>query len=105
PHTCDSYAYAFRLLFAYASARLGKKPSQLCLEDIDADLVLGFLSHIEQQRGNGASTRNVRLAAIKAFMRYVEFREPSAIEQARRIHAIPGKRHEQLLVRHLMMDE
>jgi integrase/recombinase XerD len=105
PHTCESYAHAFRLLFAYASGRFGRKPSQLCLEDIDADLILDFLSHIEQQRGNGATTRNVRLAAIKTFMRYVELREPSAIERARRIHAIPFKRHDQPLVRHLEMDE
>ncbi len=28
----------------------------------------------EEHRGNGAATRNPRLAAIKAFMRYVEFR-------------------------------
>jgi len=105
PNTCETYAHAFRLLFSYASTRLGKKPSQLSLEDLGADLILDFLSHIEQQRGNGASTRNTRLAAIKAFMRYVELRVPSALEQARQIRAIPGKRHDQTLVRHLVMEE
>ena len=63
--------------------------------------MLNFLTHIEQQRGNDATTRNARLAAIKAFMRYVEFRVPSALEQIRQIHAIPTKRHDQALVRHL----
>ena len=105
PHTCETYAHAFRLLFIFASKRLGIRPSQLCLEQIDAALVLDFLAHIEQQRGNGAATRNARLAAIKAFMRYVEFRVPSALEQARQIHAIPTKRHDQVLVRHLTMEE
>jgi integrase/recombinase XerD len=84
PHTCETYAHAFRLLFVFASERLEQRPSQLCLEHIDAALVLNFLAHIEQQRGNDATTRNARLAAIKAFMRYVEFRVPSALEQIRR---------------------
>jgi integrase/recombinase XerD len=105
PHTCETYAHAFRLLFIFASKRLGIKPSQLCLEQLDAALILDFLAHIEDQRGNCAATRNGRLAAIKAFIRYVEFRVPSALAQARQIHAIPGKRHDQTLVRHLTMDE
>ena len=105
PHTCETYAHAFRLLFIFASKRLGIKPSQICIEQIDAALILDFLSHIEEQRGNCAATRNGRLAAVKAFIRYVEFHVPSALAQAQQIHAIPSKRHDQALVRHLTMDE
>lgn len=105
PHTCETYAYAFRLLFIFASKRLGVKPSQICLEQIDTALILDFLAHIEEQRGNCAATRNGQLAAIKAFIRYVEFRVPSALAQAQQIHAIPGKRHDQTLVRHLTREE
>ena len=89
PQTCETYAHAFRLLFIFASARLENKPSQICLEQIDAPLILDFLAHIEAQRSNCAATRNGRLAAVKAFIRYVEFRVPSALAQARQIHAIP----------------
>jgi integrase/recombinase XerD len=92
-------------LFIFASRRLGIKPSQICIEQIDADLILDFLVHIEEQRGNCAATRNGRLAAVKAFIRYVEFRVPATLAQARQIHAIPSKRHDQGLVRHLSMDE
>ncbi len=91
PHTCETYAHAFRLLFIFASQRLATSPSQLRLEQIDAPMVLHFLAHIEEKRGNGAATRNSRLVAIKAFMQYVEFRIPSALEQARQIRAIPAK--------------
>jgi integrase/recombinase XerD len=42
PQTCETYAYAFRLLFLFASERLKQQPSQLCLEHIDAALVLRF---------------------------------------------------------------
>ena len=105
PHTCETYAHALRLLFIFASKRLGIRPSQICLEQIDAALILNFLADIEEQRGNCAATRNGRLAAVKAFIRYIEFRVPSALAQARQIHAIGAKRHDQALVRHLIREE
>jgi site-specific recombinase XerD len=105
PHTCDTYAHAFRLLFLFASKRLHTPPSQLSLEDLDAALVLEFLTHLEQERRNAAATRNARLAAIKTFMRFVEFHVPAALAQARQIHAIPEKRHDQGGIRHLPLRE
>lgn len=104
-HTCDSYAYAFQLLFQFASRRLKLKPSDVQLEQIDAALVMDFLEQLETQRGNSASTRNVRLAAIKTFMRFCEYRVPSMLEQSRRILAIPLKRTAQPLIKHLSMAE
>ena len=104
PHTCETYAYAFRLLFIYASDRLNIRPSQINLEHIDAALVLDFLSHIEDQRKNSATTRNARLSAIKAFMHYVEFSVPSSLEQVRKIQSITAKLHDRMLVRHITMD-
>jgi site-specific recombinase XerD len=104
-HTSDSYAYAFKLLLEHASQRLNVPPSQLHLEQIDAPLVVSFLNHLETARANGPSSRNVRLAAIKSFMHFVEFREPSAMEQIRRILAIPPKKAETRLVRHLTVEE
>ena len=105
PNTCESYAYAFRLLFEYASDCLKIPPSQLHLEHIDASLILNFLSHLETTRGNGAGSRNIRLAAIKSFMHYMEFRVPSALEQIQRILAIPTKKTDTHLVRHLTAQE
>jgi site-specific recombinase XerD len=105
PHTCGTYAHAFRLLFIFASKRLEIRPSQLYIEQIDAALILDFLAYIEEQRGNSPSTRNGRLAAIKAFFHYIEFRVPSALAQVRQIRAIPAKRHDQALIRHLTIDE
>src|SRR5215472_1084132 len=104
-NTCDSYAYAFKLLLGYASKRLKRPPSQLQLEQIDAPLVISFLNHLESERHNGASSRNVRLAAIKSFMTFIEFRVPSALQQVQRIHAIPMKKTDSRLVRHLTSDE
>ena len=105
PHSCEAYAYSFRILFAFAAKRIRTRPSQLHIEQLDAALILDFLGHIERERGNSATTRNLRLAAIKTFMRYIEYRVPSALEQIGQIHAIPVKRHDQKLIRHLTMAE
>jgi integrase/recombinase XerD len=104
-NTRDSYAYAFQLLLTFASKRLKVAPSQLAVEQIDAPLVLDFLNDLETTRGNGPSSRNMRLAAIKSFMHFLEYRVPSAIEQIRRILAIPVKKAESRLVRHLTVEE
>jgi len=82
PHTCESYAYTFQLLFEFASKQHKVTPSKLYLEQIDAVLVMDFLAHIEATRDNSARTRNARLAAIKSFMRFVEHRVPSVLEQS-----------------------
>jgi integrase/recombinase XerD len=105
PHSCEAYAHSFHLLFAFAAERLHTRPSRLELEQIDAEMVIAFLAHIERERGNSAATRNVRLAAVKAFMRYVELKHPGALMQIARINAIPGKRHDQKLIRPLTMEE
>jgi site-specific recombinase XerD len=104
-HTCNSYAYAFQLLFDFASRNLKTKPSALQLEQIDAPLVLSFLQHLESVRKNRASSRNVRLAAIKSFMHFIEYRVPSALDQVRRILAIPEKKTDSRLVAHLDVNE
>ncbi len=104
-NTCASYTYAFKLLFTYASERLKVPPSALCLEQLDAPLVVGFLHHLETERGNGAGSRNSRLAAIKSFMHFLEYRVPAALEQIRRILAIPAKKADTRLVRHLTVEE
>jgi len=104
-HTCNSYAYAFQLLFEFASQKLKTKPSSLQLEHIDVPLVLSFLQHLESVRNNSASSRNVRLAAIKSFMHFIEYRVPSALDQVRRILAIPTKKTDTRLVTHLEIDE
>ena len=104
-HTSDSYAYAFKLLLEYASKRYKVRPSQLHVEQLDAPLVVSFLNHLETDRANRPSSRNARLAAIKSFMHYLEYRVPSAIEQIRRVLAIPPKKTETRLVRHLTMEE
>ncbi len=104
-HTLDSYSHAFQLLLEFAHRRLKTPPAELLLEQLDADLVLAFLASLEAERGNSVRTRNARLAAVRAFFRYLEHRVPSALDQVRRILAIPAKKSDTPLVGHLAPDE
>ena len=104
-HTCESYAYAFQLLFEFASQRFQVTPSALYLEQIDAPLVMDFLAYLEAQRHNSAQTRNARLVAIKSFMRFIEYRAPALLEQSRQILAIPVKKTDTRLIDYLTVEE
>jgi len=97
-HTCETYAYSFQLLFHFASERLKVSPSALSIEQINAPLVTAFLEHLETDRGNTAGTRNVRLAAVKSFFHFLEYRLPASLESIRQVLAVPFKKTDSKLV-------
>ena len=105
PNTVAGYRDTFRLLLQFAAGRLGKVPSRLTLEELDAAFIGDFLDHLEKERQNSARSRNTRLAAIHAFFHYVSFQEPAHAEQCRRILAIPSKRYERRLIEYLSKEE
>lgn len=92
PHTICSYRDTFTLLFRFAESYRRRPVALLDLDDLDADLVLAFLDDLEENRGNSAGTRNVRLAALHAFFRHLPSRYPERLEQSQRILAVPFKR-------------
>ncbi|AGB73208.1 MULTISPECIES: tyrosine-type recombinase/integrase [Rhizobium] len=93
PHTIAGYRDTFRLLIRYAGSRRRKPSTKLTIEDLDADLVADFLTHVETVRGNTARTRNTRLAAIRSFFRYVAMADPSWLLHCQRILSMPSKRY------------
>jgi site-specific recombinase XerD len=93
PHTVASYRDAFRLLLKYAQRQLHKEPSDLVLRDLDTPFIGSFLDHLERERDNSARSRNVRLAAIHSFFRYVALHAPEHSALAQRVLAMPSKRH------------
>lgn len=104
-HTVAGYRDTFRLLLRFASARHGKPPVKLTVEDIDADLVADFLVHGETARGNSARSRNTRLAAIRSFFRYVAMSDPTQLLHCQRILAMPNKRYVKRTVTFLNAEE
>jgi len=105
PHTIAGYRDCFRLLLQFAKERLGKMPSQLRIEDLDAPFIGLFLEHLERTRNNSARTRNARLAAVHSFFRYVTLEEPAHALHCQRVLAVPNKRHVQRPIEFLSREE
>lgn len=105
PQTIKTYKIALRMLFVFAGERLGKFPSSLSLDDLSCDVVLDFLDHCENKRGNGARTRNARLAAVKSFFVFAGYKDPAAMGLAHRIRQVPTKRTVRKVVRFLNIAE
>jgi site-specific recombinase XerD len=101
PHTIASYRDTFRLLVRFVAQRLAKAPSDIMIADLDAPLVGIFLDQLEIARRNTARTRNVRLAAVHSFFRYVALQEPASSAVCQRVLAMPSKRAEQRQIGYL----
>jgi len=105
PHTIAGYRDCFRLLLHFAQERLGKMPSKLLIEDLDAPFIVLFLEHLQSVRKNSARTRNARLGAIHSFFQYVALEEPALALHCQRILAVPNKRHERRPIEFLSREE
>jgi len=104
-HTVASYRDTFELLLRFAEKRTGRTPSALSLEDLDEPMVLAFLDYLEAERGNCARTRNLRLTAIRSFLRYASMREPTSLPVAQRVLAIPTKRFDRAALGYLSREQ
>ncbi len=105
PRTIEAYRDTFRLLLAYAQKHLKKSPVDLLLRDLDASLLLAFLDHLEEDRGNSVRTRNARLAAIRSFLHYASSRNITELPVLQRSLAIPMKRYDKPLLGFLSREE
>lgn len=101
PRTVAAYRDTFKLLLAFLERRRGKKPECVRLKDLDADCVLAFLDDLERTRRNCARSRNARLAAIRSFVRFAVASNPLLLPVAQRVLAIPSKRFERGIVKHV----
>ena len=92
PSTVAAYRDTFRLLLAFAERTTGRAPTRITLGDLDAELILRFLDHLERERGNSVRSRNARLAAIRSFLKYAAHQDLTALATIERSLSIPQKR-------------
>jgi integrase/recombinase XerD len=87
-----AYRDALKLFYLFLASHKHKPLANLALEDIQSDVVLAFLDHVESQRGNSAVTRNCRLAAVRSFAQHLLRQDVTRAGQYGRILAIRNKR-------------
>lgn len=91
-HTIRSYRDSVLLLLRFLAGGREERIAALSLGDITSDAVVRFLTHLEQVRGNGITTRNARLAAIHTFARFLIGRHPERMSDLQAVLALPFKR-------------
>jgi site-specific recombinase XerD len=105
PSSVRSYRDTIRLLLLFLAADKRSKITRLTVGDLTFERVIGFLRHLEEDRGNHIRTRNQRLAVIHTLFEYIATRDPEMLIVCQRVAAIPTKRVPPPETRFLERDE
>jgi site-specific recombinase XerD len=105
PRTVACYRDGLMLFLAFAQRRLGKTPTTLQLVDIDPDLILSFLDDLEHKRHNSVRSRNLRLTALRAFLKFAARRDVLSLHVIERALSVPMKRFERPMLNFLSREE
>ncbi len=100
-NTIYAYRDTFKLLLKYCQDKRGIAIERITLNSLTAELITGFLTWLEMDRKCSVSTRNLRLASIHSFFRYVQGEDPAGIYHFQQVISIPIKKAEKKLIEHL----
>lgn len=100
-NTIKSYRDTFCLLLIFLNEEKSLRAEKISLSSINDKTISEFLEWLETSRNNSISTRNLRLAAIHAFYRYVQLQHPEMLFQCQRIMFIPLKEKKRTFVNYL----
>ena len=103
--TVACYRDALMLFLAFVTRRLGKTTTALRLADIEPDLIIAFLDHLEHNRRNSVRSRNLRLTALRTFLKFAARRDVSSLHAVERALGVPMKRFERPMVGYLTREE
>ena len=103
--TVACYRDALMLFLDFSSHKLGKLPTSLKLTDIEPDLILAFLDHLEHERQNAVRSRNLRLTALRAFLKFAGRRDVASLHVVERALAVPMKRFDRPMLGFLTREE
>jgi len=105
PRTVACYRDALMLFLDFSSQRLKKTATNLNLSDIQPDLILAFLDHLERERHNAVRSRNLRLTALRAFLKFAGRRNVASLHVIEQALAVPMKRFERPMLGFLTREE
>ncbi len=104
PNTIQSYRDSLKLLLLFIAGNR-RRISDLSVADLSPAKITAFLEHIETKRGNGPTTRNVRLSAIHSFFDYLGMENPEHLDQVDRVLNVRFKRLDHRAIDYLQADE
>ncbi len=104
-NTISSYAHTFRLFLRFFSEEMHVRADRISLDRLTRDNVMGFLCWLENARGVSAASRNIRLAGIHSFVKFVQCEDPARLHEYQRILSIKSKKHQSREVPYLTVGQ
>lgn len=101
PNTIRSYRDSFTLLLRFLRDAKGIPVEKVSLDALQAPNLLEWLDHLEKNRRCSPRSRNQRMAAMRAFLRFLAPIDPARVLQLQRVLAIPSYRYDQSPVPYL----
>ncbi len=103
-NTIASYRDTFILFLGFLSDVKSIYANRLTLNMLTKDLVVEYLDWTEKERHCSAATRNVRLAALHSFFKYLQYQNPDNLLEWQRILSIPVKKAEKKTINYITLD-
>jgi integrase/recombinase XerD len=100
-----SYRDAVKLFITFVASERHVMITSLGTEDLTAERVREFLSHLEIERGNHIRTCNQRLAALRGLFNYLAEQAPETRAEAQKVAEIPRKKSPPPGIPYLERDE
>ena len=104
-NTIRSYRDTFKLFLLYFNEELSIPTHKIQIKNVTPDAVKGFLEWLKEKRRSSVCSANIRLAAIHAFFKYLQNREPQYIFQCQQIMAVEMARTEKAVIGYLSVEE
>ena len=103
-NTIASYRDSFMLLLTFMRDCKATPASKVALGMFTKEIIVDFLEWIETKRNCCAATRNVRLAALHSFFRYLQYQNPENLSRWQSILSIRVKKAAKQSIKYLSLD-
>ncbi len=100
-NTIYAYRDTFKLLLRYCREVKKIPIEKINMDTLTAELFKDFLNWLENEKKCGVTTRNLRLASIHSFFRYVQGEDPAGIYHFQQVISMPVKRAEKKVMEYL----
>ena len=103
-NTVAAYRDTFVLLIKYMETENNIKINKLALSHFNKNAIVNCLDWLQQDRKSSNATRNMRLAAIHSFFKYLLYEELSTFHECQKILSIKIKKQEVKSISYLSVD-
>ncbi len=103
-NTIKAYKDTFILFITFMQSQKGIKAYKIDLSCITKASIVEYLDWLQNVRNNCNATRNMRLAAIRSFFKYLQYEHPEHMFQWQQILSIPVKNAGKGTIAYLTLD-